>query len=393
MDMVIIGLGIFLALMFNFVNGLNDAANSIAAVIATRALSPIKAIALASVCCLIGPLLFTTAIAETIGENIVSSSFLSIHLIFSAMVGAVLWVYLASRFGIPVSSSHALVGGLVGAGFAVGGLGAIIFPDMQSVIVLIVSVIMGGFVTAGVMIIAARMHNEDGTKYIPISFLAGIAFTVPILIFTGAIRISGLFAVIIFIVVSPMLGMISAFLFGIVIMRVCRRKNPQMLDKRFRSLQVVTCAFQAIGHGANDAQNAMGIITAMLLAAGMISSFQVPLWVILTSCFAISLGTFLGGQKVIDKMANKITRIRPYQGVSAAASGSLVLSFMTALGVPVSTTHAISGAIMGAGLTRGYTSAVQWTNVREIVAAWFLTIPCAAVVSGLVYFVYSLIML
>ncbi|MBO4522705.1 MAG: inorganic phosphate transporter, partial [Methanomicrobium sp.] len=182
MDMVIIGLGIFLALMFNFVNGLNDAANSIAAVIATRALSPIKAIALASVCCLIGPLLFTTAIAETIGENIVSSSFLSIHLIFSAMVGAVLWVYLASRFGIPVSSSHALVGGLVGAGFAVGGLGAIIFPDMQSVIVLIVSVIMGGFVTAGVMIIAARMHNEDGTKYIPISFLAGIAFTVPILI-------------------------------------------------------------------------------------------------------------------------------------------------------------------------------------------------------------------
>ena len=350
MDIVIIGLGIFLALMFNFVNGLNDAANSIAAVIATRALSPIKAIALASVCCLIGPLLFTTAIAETIGESIVSSSFLSIHLIFSAMVGAVLWVYLASHFGIPVSSSHALVGGLVGAGFAVGGLGAIIFPDMQSVLVLIVSVIMGGFVTAGIMILAARMHNEDGTKYIPISFLAGIAFTVPILIITGAIKISGLFAVIIFIVVSPMLGMISAFLFGIIIMKVCRRKNPQMLDKRFRTLQVFTCAFQAIGHGANDAQNAMGIITAMLLAAGMISSFNVPLWVILTSCFAISLGTFLGGQKVIDKMANKITRIRPYQGVSAAASGSIVLSFMTALGVPVSTTHAISPAPMMAPL-------------------------------------------
>ncbi len=393
MDVVIIGLGIFLALMFNFVNGLNDAANSIAAVIATRALSPIKAITLASICCLIGPLLFTTAIAKTIGENIVSSSFLTIHLIFAAMVGAVLWVYLASHFGIPVSSSHALVGGLIGAGVAVGGFGAIIFPDLNSVIILIVSVIIGGFLTAGIMMLAARMHHENGKKYFAISFLTGIALTVPVLIITGAIKISGLFAVIIFIVVSPMLGMISAFIFGIIIMKVCRRKNPQMLDRRFKSLQIVTCAFQAIGHGANDAQNAMGMITAMLLAAGMISTFDVPLWVILTSCLAISLGTFLGGQKVIDKMANKITRIRPYQGVSAAASGSIVLSFMTSLGVPVSTTHAISGAIMGAGLTRGYTSAVQWSSVREIVAAWFLTVPCAAVVSGLVYIVYSLIFL
>ncbi|MDD3406792.1 MAG: inorganic phosphate transporter [Methanomicrobium sp.] len=389
MEVLVIVLGIILALLFNFVNGLNDAANSIATVVATKALTPFKAVLMAAVFNMVGPLLFSTAIAKTIGTGIVQSPFLTTHLILAAMVGAVLWVFLASYFGVPVSSSHALVGGLIGAGIIMGGMEAIVWPQTISVIMLIAYGIIGGLLLAAVFVYLGKRHGEDWTKYFAISFLAGFSLTVPLLIITGAVKISGIFAVIVFIVVSPMLGMISAFLLGIGLMWLLKKRSPQKINRAFKPLQIVTGAFQAVGHGANDAQNAMGMITAMLFAAGIITTFEVPLWVILSSCLAISLGTLLGGWKVIDKMANKITKIRPYQGLSASAAGSAVLALMTSFGVPVSTTHAISGSIMGAGITRGYASAVRWSNVREIVAAWFLTIPCAAVVSGLVYLVYA----
>ncbi|MDD4127586.1 MAG: inorganic phosphate transporter [Methanomicrobium sp.] len=393
MDIIVIILGVTLALLFNFVNGLNDAANSIATVVATKALTPFKAVLMASAFNMVGPLLFSTAIAKTIGKGIVESSFLTTHLILAAMVGAVLWVFLASYFGIPVSSSHALVGGLLGAGIVMGGMGAIVWPDYLSVLLLFVYAIAGGLLLAVIFILLGRLHNEDWGKYFAISFLAGFSLTVPLLIITGTLKVTGIFAVVVFIVVSPMLGMIAAFLLGILIMRVFKNKTPQKIERGFRPFQILTGAFQAIGHGANDAQNAMGMITAMLLAAGVITTFDVPLWVILSSCLAISLGTLLGGWKVLDKMANKITKIRPYQGLSASAAGAGVLALMTSFGVPVSTTHAISGSIMGAGITRGYASAVRWSNVREIVAAWFLTIPCAAIVSGFVYLVYALVAL
>ena len=391
MDIIVILLGITLALLFNFVNGLNDAANSIATVVATKALSPFKAVLMASVCNMIGPLLFSTAIAKTIGKGIVESSFLTTHLILAAMVGAVLWVFLASYFGVPVSSSHALVGGLVGAGIVMGGMGSIIWPDLSSVFLLFIYAVAGGLALAAIFIVIGRHHGEEWGKYFAISFLAGFSLTVPLLIISGAVKVSGIFAVVVFIVVSPMLGMISAFLLGVAIMWIFRKKSPKKIERGFRPFQILTGGLQAIGHGANDAQNAMGMITAMLFAAGIITTFEVPLWVILSSCLAISLGTLLGGWKVLDKMANKITKIRPYQGISASMAGSGVLALMTSFGVPVSTTHAIGGSIMGAGITRGYASAVRWSNVREIVAAWFLTIPCAATVSGFVYFIYALI--
>ena len=392
MEIFVIIVGIVLALLFNFVNGLNDAANSIATIIATKALSPLKAVILASFFNLVGPLVFTTAIAKTIGKGIVDPFFLTPHVLLAAMFGAVLWVFLSSYFGIPVSSSHALIGGLLGAGIAVGGFGAVLWPAAELVRQVIVYGIIGGILFA--IVYSALRYWKDGEwkNTAGISFIAGISLTIPILIITGVAEIKGILAVVIFILVSPMLGFLSAFVFGLLIMRVFSASNPTRLNRAFKPLQIVAGSFQAIGHGSNDAQNAMGVITAILVSAGLLSDFTVPLWVILVSCGAIALGTMLGGWRVVDKMANKITKIRPYQGFSASAAGGGVLSLMTAFGVPVSTTHAMTGSIMGVGSTRGY-SAVKWGIVREIVAAWILTIPASALVAGSCYIIFEGVLL
>ena len=385
MEVVIVLTGIILALMFNFVNGVNDAANSIATIIATKALTPLKAILLASFFNMVGPFLFSTAIAKTIGKGIVDPTNMTTYVLLGAMVGAVLWVILSSVFGIPVSSSHALVGGMVGAGIAAGGFGAVLWPPLASVLTLISYCIAGVFLVIFITILLSLVSNYDWKKNAGISILVGITATVPLLIITDTLEIKGIFAVVIFIIVSPMLGLISSYVFGLIIMRLGHKQNPQKLNTAFRPLQIIAGSWQAIGHGANDAQNAMGVITAMLVAAGVLSNFEVPIWVILASCGSISLGTLLGGWRVVDKMANKITKIRPYQGFCASTASGGVLTLMTAFGVPVSTTHAMSGAIMGAGATRGYTTAVKWGIVREIVAAWILTLPSAAIVSFIVF--------
>ena len=385
MDLLLIGMGIFLALAFNFVNGLNDAANSIATIIATRALSPLKAVGLAAVFNLVGPLVFTTAIAATIGKGIVNPDFLTTHMLLAGMFGAVLWVFATSMLGIPVSSSHALIGGLLGAGIAGAGFGAILWPAAELVRNLAIYMAVGGVIGVLSYVALSYYRQDDWKPRAPLAFLMGLTITVPVLIIAGVVKVSGILAVVIFIVISPMLGMMAAFLLGSVTMWLGRRQNPTRLNMLFRPLQIAAGSFQAIGHGANDAQNAMGVITALLVAGGVLTEFAVPFWVVLASCIAISTGTLLGGWRVIDKMANRITKIRPYQGFSASTAGGLILSLMTSLGVPVSTTHAISGAIMGAGATRGYSSAVKWGIVREIVAAWILTIPAAAGVAWAVY--------
>ncbi len=393
MDVLVIGVGILLALAFNFVNGLNDAANSIATIIATRALTPLKAVGLAAVFNLVGPLVFTTAIAATIGKGIVNPDFLTTHMLLAGMFGAVLWVFITSMLGIPVSSSHALIGGLLGAGIAGAGFGAILWPAADLVRNVIIYVIAGGMIATLLYAGISSLRGDDWKPRAPLAFIMGVTITIPTLIILGVLHISGILAVVLFIVISPMLGMLAAFILGMITMRFGRNQNPTKLNAAFRPLQIAAGSFQAIGHGANDAQNAMGVITAILVAGGVLSEFVVPLWVILASCFAISMGTLLGGWRVIDKMANKITKIRPYQGFSASAAGGFVLSMMTSLGVPVSTTHAMSGAIMGAGATRGYTSAVKWGIVREIVAAWILTIPATAVVAWVVYIFYEFLFL
>jgi PiT family inorganic phosphate transporter len=384
MDLIII-LGILLALLFNFANGLNDAANSIATIIATKAMTPLQAVLLAGVFNLLGPLLFTTAIAATIGKGIVDPVFLTPALILVAMIGAVLWVLTTSYLGIPVSSSHALIGGLLGAGVAGAGIGAILWPSLVTLTQTAFWGIIGALLGATATTLIGLL-NDDFKPWNPLlGGLIGVTLIIPLAIILGFLEVSGILAVVIFIVISPMLGLISAFVLGIFVAHVFRDHPPRPLSHLFRKLQIFSGSLQAIGHGSNDAQNAMGIITAMLLAGGIISEFSVPLWVILTSSLAISVGTLFGGWRVVDKMANRITKIRPYQGFCASTAAGGVLSLMTSFGVPVSTTHAITGAIMGVGATRGY-SAVKWGVVREILIAWVLTIPAAAVVSGLCFF-------
>lgn len=393
MDTLIIAAGIILALAFNFANGLNDAANSIATIIATKSLSPVKAVALATFFNLLGPLIFTTAIAATIGKGIVDSGFLTTHILLVAMFGAVIWVFTTSMLGIPISSSHALIGGLLGAGIAGAGVGAILWPSWDLVMTVFFAMAAGGLFSMFLYIAIAVLRKDEWRGKAPLAFLVGITVIIPALIIGGYLKITGILAVVIFIVISPMLGLISSFIIGVVIMHLGSGKNPTRLNNMFRPLTIAAGSFQAIGHGANDAQNAMGVITAMLVAGGVMSEFSVPIWVIFASCGAISMGTLLGGWRVVDKMANKITKIRPYQGFSASMAGGAVLSLMTSLGVPVSTTHAMSGAIMGAGATRGYASAVRWGIVREIVVAWIITIPATAVVSWVVYVLYASIFL
>lgn len=384
MDLIII-LGILLALLFNFANGLNDAANSIATIIATKAMTPLQAVLLAGVFNLLGPLLFTTAIAATIGKGIVDPVFLTPALILVAMIGAVLWVLTTSYLGIPVSSSHALIGGLLGAGVAGAGIGAILWPSLVTLTQTAFWGIIGALLGATATTLIGLL-NDDFKPWNPLlGGLIGVTLIIPLAIILGFLEVSGILAVVIFIVISPMLGLISAFVLGIFVAHVFRDHPPRPLSHLFRKLQIFSGSLQAIGHGSNDAQNAMGIITAMLLAGGIISEFSVPLWVILTSSLAISVGTLFGGWRVVDKMANRITKIRPYQGFCASTAAGSVLSLMNVFGVPVSTTHAITGAIMGVGATRGY-SAVKWGVVREILIAWILTIPAAAVVAGICFF-------
>ncbi|GAA5262752.1 inorganic phosphate transporter [Methanocalculus sp.] len=380
MEFLIIA-GIGLALLFNFVNGLNDAANSIATVIATKVLTPLQAVGLAAFFNLVGPFLFSTAIAKTIGKGIVDPAILTPFVLVTGLVGSVFWVFFCSHFGIPVSSSHSLVGGIMGAGIGAAGFFAVIWPDWNTIILMLEIALFGA--GAGALLFGALAYYAGDKKpiYFGLGAIIGIAIIIPISMFLDIIEIKGILAIVLFIVVSPTLGFIAAYAFAAFIMRyLSRASTPQRMNYIFRKLQIVSASFHAIGHGSNDAQNAMGIITAILFAGGLITVFEVPLWVIFASCAAISLGTLLGGWRVIDKLANRITRITPYQGFSASTSGGLVLSAMTMLGIPVSTTHAMSGAIMGVGTTQG-SAAVRWGVVREIIIAWIITIPAAALVS------------
>ncbi|MCP1662491.1 MAG: anion permease [Methanocalculus sp. MSAO_Arc1] len=390
MELLIIA-GIALALLFNFVNGLNDAANVIATVVATRALTPLKAIVLAAFFTLVGPFLFSTAVAKTVGTAIVNPDLLTPSLVVIGLVGAVFWLYFCSHFGIPVSASHSLVGGIMGAGIAAGGIVAVLWPTTAAMTGFVYYGIIGTLVGGFIFGCLALAMGDRNMKYPALGALIGFAFAIPISMLLGLIEIRGIFAVAIFIIISPVLGFIAAYTLSGMIMRFLSRAGPpRKMNNLFKKLQIAAASLHAIGHGANDAQNAMGIITAILLAAGYISVFEVPIWVILASCGAISLGTLLGGWRVIDKMAHDITKIAPFQGFSASTSGGMVLSAMSTLGIPVSTTHAITGAIMGAGSTQG-PAAVRWGIVREIVAAWIITVPAAALVSYCFFVLLSLL--
>ncbi|KKI17875.1 inorganic phosphate transporter [Sphingomonas sp. ABOLG] len=324
---LLVGL-ILVALAFDFLNGLHDAANSIATVVATRLLSPVQAVAFAAFfnfAAYFVTLAFPSlhAVAETIGKGLIDQDVVTPAVIFGALGGAMFWNVVTWQKGIPSSSSHALVGGLVGAG-----------------------------------VTHASVHS---------------------------IHVGGLTKTMVAIVVSPTLGMILALLVMLASSWALRRYTARQAERTFRSLHLVSSAAYSLSHGLNDAQKTMGIITVLLYSTGQLTGeFEVPHWVAISCYVAIALGTLSGGWKIIETMGSRITKLSQHQGFAASTGGSIVLFAASAMGIPVSTTHTITGAIIGSGVARR-TSAVRWGTASNVVVAWIITIPCSAIVGSAFY--------
>jgi PiT family inorganic phosphate transporter len=319
---VVIG-AIAAALFFDFVNGFHDSANAIATVVGTRVLKPLYAVSMAAVANFAGPFIFGTAIAATVGKGIIQPEFSTVYVILAGLIGATIWDLITWYFGLPSSSSHALIGGLIGSALVAGGLNAIVFEGVEKTLV--------------------------------------------------------------FMVVSPAIGFVVAFGLAIVIMYFLRNSKPQLVNGIFGRLQIGSSIFFSLTHGANDGQKTMGVITALLVAGGFLDSeaFIVPIWVILGAAAAIAIGTFLGGWRIVKTMAFRLTQLRPYQGFCAETGGGAILTSMAWLGIPVSTTQAISGAIMGVGATKRL-SAVRWGVGKRLIYAWIITIPASASMAAIV---------
>jgi inorganic phosphate transporter, PiT family len=320
--MILAGL-IAVALIFDLLNGLHDAANSIATVVSTRVLSPNIAVAWAAFFNFIAFLFFGLHVAQTIGTGIISPNIVDGQVIFGALMGAIIWNLLTWWGAIPSSSSHALIGGLIGAGAAKGGSNAIVWWGTLKTVAAIVW--------------------------------------------------------------SPLLGFALALLFWLIVSWLLVRSTPFAVDQHFRVLQLGSAALYSIGHGANDAQKTMGIIAGLLYAEGLLGhDFYVPFWVVLSCQIAMGLGTLIGGWRIVRTMGSRITRLKPVQGFCAETAGAATLYLATSFGVPVSTTHTITGAITGVGAARRV-SAVRWGVAGSIVIAWIITLPAAAVIGALFY--------
>jgi len=306
---------IIVALIFDFVNGFNDSANSVATVIGTRVLRPIHAVALSAAANFIGPFVFGVAVATTIAKGIVSPDEITVYMIIGGLAGAIAWSSLCTYFGLPISNSHSLIGGIMGAGII--GLG---FEQL----------VYGGL-----------------TK-----------------VFTG-------------IIIAPIGGIIFGMVLVGIIIAVFAKRKPAVVNRTFGRLSIISSAWLALTHGANDGQKTMGIIVLILFSADLISEIHMPLWVILAAASAMGLGTFFGGYKVIKTLGLKITRLKPYQGFAAQTGGGVMLAIFAILGIPASTTHAITGSVMGAGAARRI-RAVRWRVSRQIIFSWVITIPGAA---------------
>jgi PiT family inorganic phosphate transporter len=318
---------IALALMFDFLNGFHDAANAIATVVVTRTLSPFQAVLMAGLANFIGFLFFGVTIAQTVGKGIVDSSVVTLPIIFAALVGAIVWNIMTWFLGLPTSSSHALIGGLIGSTVAAVGV--------------------------------------------------------------KAVHLSGVIKVVSFIFVAPLLGMIGAIVFTTAIIWIFHRFNRERTNKVFKRLQLVSAMLYSVGHGTNDAQKTMGIITLVLFSSGMIQTFEVHRWVVFTCHFAIALGTVFGGWRIVKTMGTNITKIRPMEGFCAETSSAIVLLGTAHFGIPVSTTHVIAGSIMGVGTVEA-ARGVRWVTARRIIWAWILTIPMTGTFSALTYYGVSL---
>jgi inorganic phosphate transporter, PiT family len=324
---VLVGL-IGVALLFDFLNGLHDAANSIATIVSTRVLNPAYAVFWAAFFNFVAFLVFGLHVADTLGTGIVDAGAIDARVVFGALTGAIVWNVLTWLTGIPSSSTHALVGGLVGAGTAKAGLGAIVWPGL-------------GLTSAAI-------------------------------------------------VMSPLLGFLLALALVLAVSWIFVRQTPYAVDRTFRFLQFVSASLYSLGHGGNDAQKTMGIIAVLLYSQGLLGTkFHVPLWVVLSCQAAMALGTLAGGWRIVRTMGSRITRLTPMQGFCAETGGAITLFLATHFGIPVSTTHTITGGIVGVGAARR-ASAVRWNVANTIVVAWVITIPAAAAIGALAYYAAGL---
>jgi PiT family inorganic phosphate transporter len=325
---IVVIVAIVIALLFDFLNGMNDAANSIATIVSTKVLSPAFAVLWAAFFNFAAVFFFGVHVATTIGKGIVDPAIVNEYIILGALIGSIIWVYTCTYFGLPISVSHALIGGLMGP-----------------------AIIRGG---------------------------------------TSVLISAGITKVLLFILLSPLIGIGLGFLIMVLTMITFRKSSPRRVDSLFRILQLVSSAVFSLGHGSNDAQKTMGIIAVLLFSTGSLGSeFYVPGWVIFSCYTAIALGTLTGGWRVIKTLGTGLTHLKPVQGFCAETAGALTIIGSTLAGIPVSTTHTITGSIMGVGLTRG-TSSVRWKVATNIILAWILTIPGTMILSGAVYYLISL---
>jgi inorganic phosphate transporter, PiT family len=320
--LTVVTLLVALALVFDFLNGFHDSANSIATVVSTGVLKPYQAVAWAACFNIVAFLVFDVNVAATVGKGIVATQYVDTRLIFGALIGAIAWNLITWYYGIPSSSSHALIGGLIGAALAKAGTAPLLLP--------------------------------------------------------GILKTTA------FIVISPVLGLVLGALIMIGVSWIFFRCSPRRVDRIFRRAQLVSSALYSVGHGSNDAQKTMGIIWMLLISAGVAHEDHLPLWVVLSCYLAIGLGTLFGGWRIVKTMGQKITKLRPVGGCAAETGGALTLFLASNLGVPVSTTHTITGAIIGVGTTQRV-SAVRWGVAGNIVLAWVITIPAAALIAALAW--------
>jgi inorganic phosphate transporter, PiT family len=319
----VLGFLIILALLFDFMNGFHDAANAIATVVSTGVLKPSQAVAMAAFFNVLAIAVFQLKVATTVGKDTIDPMLVDHYVVFGALVGAITWNFITWFYGIPSSSSHALIGGLVGAAVAKAG--------------------------------------------------------------TGALISAGLIKTVVFIVLSPLLGFFFGSLMMLVVAWVFVRSTPQRIDKWFRRMQLISASMYSLGHGGNDAQKTMGIIWMLLIASGAAAaSDPLPTWVIVSSYLAIGMGTLFGGWRIVKTMGQKITKLKPMGGFCAETGGAITLFMATFLGIPVSTTHTITGAIIGVGSSRKI-SAVRWGIAGNIVWAWIFTIPASAFLAAIAW--------
>jgi PiT family inorganic phosphate transporter len=319
---------VFIALVFDFINGFHDAANSIATVVSTRVLTPLQAVAWAAFFNFVAAFGFGVSVARTVGKGVVETSVVDQWVILAGLVGAIVWDLATWHWGLPTSSSHALIGGFAGAGIAKAGFGALVT--------------------------------------------------------------SGLVKIGVFMILAPLIGLVVGFSMMLLTMLTFKNQTPGRVDKVFRRGQLVSAAAYSLGHGTNDAQKTMGIIAVLLFSTGHLGTeFYVPFWVILSAHAALGLGTMAGGWRIVKTMGMRITKLRPIGGFSAETAGALTLLGTAIAGIPVSTTHTISGAIMGVGAIQRF-SAVRWGVAGRIVWAWIFTIPAAAVVAAGTWFLLHL---